>query len=59
MSLYAPTTGPIKRPRQPRRWRGADKSGVVLGTASVSVSLRLKFISSRPSDALRICKFHG
>ena len=50
-----------EKPRQPCKWRGAGayKSGVVLGSAGVSVSLRLEFISSRPSYALGIRKLHG
>ena len=36
-----------------------DKSSDLLGCAGVSVSLRLEFISSRPSDALGIRKLHG
>ena len=51
--------GPAKAP--PARVGGeaqSDKSSALLGGTGLSVSLRLEFISSRPSDALGICKLH-
>ena len=52
--------GPAKAPPTPVGGEAeTDESSDLLGCAGVSVSWRLEFISSRPSDALGIRKLHS